>query len=352
MSQGYSTSKVTIVDGNDNQSLYNVDFQTTSGELEVQGFNNCPFCMKTDELSLTWEKQMTQRPPYEYIFDVTLLCRGCGVMMDENGMDMAGAISSLHERWNKRPNRDDFSRELLKARMYDKQETWMKDELVKWGPFTMEDMEQYFHCSIYELIAAVVSLKGTTDKQHYELKHLQEHVWMLIQYAEAATRGEGNLSRNLEQMFYRGAPVGSGSIGSAYLNGQMYPIVHGNPIVNNDGSIYWSGKDSIRWGQVNQERVTKEAYDKAIENMQQMGASMGQAFNGFAENFRASFVPAVKDMFEEMHKHIPPELLEELQETIQSQARKVEREKSKQKAFLRSQRNQPRHQLVDKRAHR
>lgn len=146
------------------------------GDLPVQGFNNCPFCMRTDELSVTFERSMTKQQPYEYVFDLTLLCRGCGVIMDEMGLHMGDAIASLQDRWNRRPTRDDFSAELFKAYMADKQERWLAEELKKWGPFTPDQMATYFDKSPFELIRMLVTALDAATQLQQNVEQLERTI--------------------------------------------------------------------------------------------------------------------------------------------------------------------------------
>lgn len=359
MSQSYSTNNITIL-GRDNlggnaNTTYIRNPGEDTGEIEVKGFNNCPFCMKTDELAITWEQYMTTTPGgIEYVFDLTLLCRGCGVMMDENGLNMADALSSLQDRWNRRPSRDDFSRELFKARMYDKQEAWMKEELARWGPFTIEQMEQYFDKSIFELIAVLTSTKDTVEIQNGELRQSASYIQRLHEQIDALNRGDAETAKKLERMFTYGA----GSIGSAYFNGRTFPAVSGRSVNQNGGNIQWSQDgmawDHINWDQIGHETIDADAYDKYIDEMRKLGRSigqhMGQAIDQMASGFN-SFAPSVVDMIEKMKESLPPEVLQELQEYKERESRRAEREESKNKALLRSQRNKQ-HLIEDKKRKR
>lgn len=321
--QTYASGNISIIGRGDANNLPFRE-ETTSGELAVEGFNNCPFCMKTDELALTWEKMLSSGPPYQYVFDVTLLCRGCGVIMDENSMDMAGAISSLHDRWNRRPSRDDFSRELLKARMYDKQEKWMKEELAKFGPFTPEHMEEYFDKSLFELAAALVSIKNTNDKLHKDNIRLAE-------FARDAANGNGDISRKLESVFYNGINSPGNSIGAAYYQGHEY----------------WSQDFGASFHRADIDK-SLEAYRQAAE---QIGQSASQAFKGFAEGLKTGLsttAPRFAEMLHQIQSSLPENVGIELEAAVLRQQQEEDREANKQKATTRSQRNQPA-QLVDKR---
>lgn len=158
MHQTYSSNSIDITNNPNGYPVREPD----SGEYDPEGFINCPFCMGTEDLCITWERSLTQQPPFEYVFDVVLLCNGCGASMDEMGLDMAAAISSLQDRWNKRPKREDFSTELFKARMYDKQEKWVREQIQHWGPFTAEEMELYFGKSVFEMIILLRSIAEQT----------------------------------------------------------------------------------------------------------------------------------------------------------------------------------------------
>lgn len=327
----YDSSQITILDSGSSNHI-SFGGSETSGELEVKGFDNCPFCMKTDELSLTWEKTMTSHPPYQYVFDVTLLCRGCGVIMDENGLDMAGAISSLHERWNRRPKRDDFSSELFKARMYDKQEKWAQEELAKWGPFSVEDMEDYFDKSVFQLIRIILANRSEYDSY---VKTSQNEMAYLRSALEQATGGNADLSKKLERMFYNG-PGRAGSIGQLYGGQVDYGMSQ------DDGRIRWSYTDQPHH-LVTHEYMAPDALDAYKRLANEVGVSAAQAVNGFADGLRNAFseaAPKLEQLLKDWQSVIPEEDREKLLEAMHQAARDAEREESRQKAVLRSQRNQ------------
>lgn len=332
----YDSIQIQILDSGSSNSI-SFGGSQTSGELEVHGFDNCPFCMKTDELSLTWEKTMTSHPPYEYVFDVTLLCRGCGVIMDENGLDMAGAISSLHERWNRRSKRDDFSSELFKARMYDKQEKWAQEELAKWGPFSVEDMEDYFDKSVFQLIRIILANRSEYDSF---VRTSQNEMAYLRAALNDATSGNADISKKLERLFYSGGGR-TGSIGQLY-EGQAYNGRVSFGVPQEDGRIHWSALGENHQ-LVTHEYMSPDAMDNYLDSIREVGVQAAQVVNGFAEGLRNAFsdaAPRMEEMLEKWKDAIPKEDMEKLLEAAQQAARDAEREESRQKAVLRSQRNQ------------